>query len=83
MKHDNHSFEAFMDGTDFYYEEGRPIEGNRIFADVDDLIEKNECLEECGIVKVRVEFLGWEREPEKSKEEKQKGKGQDSEPSRT
>ena len=50
------SWEGFMDANDFYHEEGRPIEGNRIFANKDGL----EGSHGCGIVRVRVEFVRWE-----------------------
>jgi len=58
---DAKSIEAFMDATDFFYEEGRPIDGNRFFANVEDLkAMKEKCWDDCGIVKVKIEFIEWE-----------------------
>lgn len=64
-----HSYIAYMDGTDFLYEEGRPLSGNLFFDSVEGL-EKHHaksdrsCLAECGIVKIKVELIGWEKLPE-------------------
>jgi len=59
-----HSYEAYMDGTDFFFEEGRPFDGNRFFYNIENLKKQKMCIEECGIVKVRVSFIEWIQLPE-------------------
>lgn len=46
---------GYMDYVDFCHELGEAKGGNRVFASVKDLKENQNCVEECGIVKVSVE----------------------------
>ncbi len=54
---DDRQFEAHMDATDFMHEEGRPIDGSRVFADIAALRAKG--THGCGIVKVKVKLVEW------------------------
>ena len=56
-------WEGFMCGTDFKYERGEPIDGNHIFANLEDLRTESKCLHECGIAKVKVTLIEWAKEP--------------------
>lgn len=60
-----HKFEAYMCGTDFFYEEGQPCpEGNSVYADMETLLKQHPCCkDECGVVKVEVSFQGWALPP--------------------
>jgi len=48
---------GFMCMTDFECELGAACGGNTIYPSVDDLKRNRPCVEECGIVKVKVEGL--------------------------
>ncbi len=61
MAKTEHKYIGYMDGTDFFYEEGRPIDGNRFFAEPDQISQK--CVKDCGIAKVEIRFLGWHQKP--------------------
>lgn len=54
MMEDGYSVEGYMCLTDFECELGSALGGNRIFPDLEDLIENKPCVEECGIAKVKV-----------------------------
>lgn len=49
--------EGYMDLVDFYYELGAAKGGNTIHASIKDLKERHSCVDECGIVKVKVELV--------------------------
>lgn len=53
-------FTGYMCGTDFLYEQGQPREGNTIFATPEATKKSCCCEQECGVVKVSVEFVEWE-----------------------
>ena len=54
---------AFMDGTDFLYEEGQPIDGNRFYASVSGVKNNHKCWKECGIAKLEIKLVGWVTPP--------------------
>ena len=45
---------GYMDGVDFSWELGEACGGNKVYASVSDLLENQECAEECGIVRVKI-----------------------------
>jgi len=47
-------FEAYMCLTDFDWEQGNPIKGNRIFSTLEGLRDEFSCIDGCGYAKVRV-----------------------------
>lgn len=49
--------EGFMCGTDWLCELGMASDGNRVFPSIECLKEHLGCTHECGVVKVRVQFL--------------------------
>ncbi len=55
-----HKFIGYMCGTEFFYEEGRPRDGNRVFDTAEAVKKTCCCEEECGVVKVEVTFVEWE-----------------------
>jgi len=52
---------GYMCGVDFQHEVGSAGGGNRVFPSIKDLRENYPCVEQCGIVKVRVELVEWLR----------------------
>ena len=49
---------GYMDRTDFEYELGQASGGNIVYPNIEDLKEhKAGCINECGIVKVKVELV--------------------------
>ncbi len=47
---------GYMCKVGFDWELGHAIGGNKIYPSVEDLKENCRCVEECGIVKVRIEL---------------------------
>ena len=45
---------GYMDKTDFEWELGAAMGGNKIYPSEADLRRNEKCLDQCGIVKVRV-----------------------------
>ena len=43
-----------MDLTDFDCELESALGGNKVYPSIEDCIENNKCIDECGIVKVEV-----------------------------
>ena len=43
-----------MDLTDWDEELGHALGGNKIYPDIQDCIDNNKCIDECGIIKVEV-----------------------------
>lgn len=50
-------YKAYMCRTDFACECGNHIDGNRFFADIDDLKKFYKCTDECGIVEVEISLV--------------------------
>jgi hypothetical protein len=49
---------GYMDRIDFECEQFQPLDGNRVYASIEDLKEHSKhCINECGIVKVEVKLL--------------------------
>jgi hypothetical protein len=42
---------------DWEDERFQPMDGNRVYADIEDLKKDHECWNECGIVEVEVSFV--------------------------
>lgn len=49
--------ECYADATDFYYEMGAALGGNRVFPSVEDLLEHETCAKHCGVVKVKISLI--------------------------
>ncbi len=45
---------GYMDLTDWDYELGEALGGNKIYPSIEDCIENNKCIDECGIIKVEI-----------------------------
>lgn len=54
---------GYMDKTDFECELGAASGGNVIYPSVEDLKRHVSCHQSCGVVSVRVSFIGVEIEP--------------------
>ena len=55
---------GYMDLTDFECELGAAKGGNRVFSSIEDCKKnKKNCIEECGIVEVKVEAIRIIQEP--------------------
>ena len=48
---------AHMCQVDWKYEAPANVDGNRIFYTVESLKERRPCVDDCGIVKVKVSFV--------------------------
>lgn len=48
---------GYMDLVDFECELGCAMGGNKVYPSITDLKESKKCVEGCGIVKVKVEFI--------------------------
>ena len=48
---------GYMDKTDFDYELGNFVSGNKIYPSEKALRQDRKCIDECGIVKVKVSFV--------------------------
>lgn len=51
------SYTGYMCRTDFECERGDPIEGNRFFSSIVSLRNAYECVEDCGIVEVKISLV--------------------------
>ena len=61
---DDTFIDGYMDATDWECEMGSASDGNRVYPSIEALREHNKhCIDECGIVKVRVQFLEVVQEP--------------------
>lgn len=47
-------YTGYMCRIDFECEKGVPIDGNRFYANIEDLKRDHPCLDECGIVEVEI-----------------------------
>lgn len=57
---------GYLCGTDFEIELRECPTGARIYPTLEDLKEEaGKCLDECGIVKVRIDLVEWVQEPNK------------------
>lgn len=52
--HKNDEWVGYMCKTDFLYERGLPAKGNTVYSSIENLKQKHPCVENCGIVKVKV-----------------------------
>ena len=48
---------VYMDMTDFFYELGCAAGGNKAYGSIKEVLENEPCANECGIVKVKVEYV--------------------------
>lgn len=54
--------EGYMCGIDWQHELGEAPGGTKVYMSPEDLIKNHSCAaDSCGIVKVRVQLLGWEK----------------------
>lgn len=51
------SVDGYMCLIDWKYEAGNNMLGNRIFYSIDSVKEFRSCVEDCGIVKVKLSFV--------------------------
>lgn len=56
--------DLYMDYTDFHYELGAALDGNRIFPSISSLKRRQPCSKVCGIVRVKVTLLEVVEEPQ-------------------
>ena len=57
------SYTVYMDATDFFWEQGNPLEGNQVFATPEAVLRHRKCASDCGVVELEVTFKGWAQEP--------------------
>lgn len=50
-------FKGYMCRVDFEVEAFQPMDGNAVYADIEDLKEHRKCTEGCGIVEVEVTLV--------------------------
>ena len=48
---------GYMDGTDFDEELGEALGGNKVYPDLKDCMDNNECVDECGVIKVEIRAI--------------------------
>jgi len=64
MDESKSNFKAYMCGTDFLYESGQPLDGNSVYANMQDLLKEHPCCEtDCGVVEVEICFKEWALPP--------------------
>lgn len=56
--------DGYMCSVDFECELGMASGGHRVFGSIDDLLNHKKCVYQCGIVKVRVQYLETITEPD-------------------
>jgi hypothetical protein len=56
------SAELFMCGVDYQHHLENDAYGTKLYPSIEDIRAQRKCVESCGIVAVRVQFVRWVRE---------------------
>jgi hypothetical protein len=57
------AYTVYMDATDYFSEQGRPRDGNQVFATPEAVLKHRRCASDCGVVEVEITFKKWAQKP--------------------